>query len=82
MTTDISAGSVADAAPEPATSGYASAALAFSIVGAVLLGVFCAIAALTEPDTSLQGRREAIAALAISAGWVALVLAAVHGHPM
>lgn len=52
MTTDMSHEIVADAVPEPATSGYASAALAFSMVGAVLLGVFCAIAALTQPDTT------------------------------
>lgn len=44
MSTSLAPGAVADAAPEPATSCYASAALVFSVVGAVLLGVFCAIA--------------------------------------
>lgn len=44
---------------------------AFSIVGAVVLGVFCAIAALTQPETGAKGRREAILALVISAAWVA-----------
>ncbi|MDP7725783.1 hypothetical protein [Mycobacterium sp. TY814] len=82
MTTNFSRKAVVGAAPEPATSGYASAALVFSIVGAVLLGVFCAIAALLQPETLPQGRREAIAALVISATWVVVAVAALHGSSM
>lgn len=71
MTTSLATEAVAVAAPEPATGCYASAALVFSVIGAVLLGVFCAIAALRQPETHPHGRREAIAALVISAAWVA-----------
>jgi hypothetical protein len=86
MSTSLAPGAVADAAPEPATSCYASAALVFSVVGAVLLGVFCAIAALRQPETHPHGRREAIAALVISAvwvaGWVVVAVAVMRGSLM
>lgn len=82
MTTGLATEAVADAAPEPATSCYASAALVFSVIGAVLLGVFCAIAALRQPETHPHGRREAIAALVISAAWVAVAVAVMRGSLM
>ncbi|WP_231513528.1 hypothetical protein [Mycobacterium paragordonae] len=82
MTISVATKAVADAAPEPATSCYASAALVFSVVGAVLLGVFCAIAALRQPETHPHGRREAIAALVISAAWVAVAVAVMRGSLM
>nr|WP_156770795.1 hypothetical protein [Mycobacterium gordonae] len=82
MSISVATKAVADAAPEPATSCYASAALVFSVVGAVLLGVFCAIAALTQPETHPRGRREAIAALVISAAWVVVTVAVMRGSLM
>jgi hypothetical protein len=40
--------SVTNTAPRRATNAYASAALAFGVVGAVVLSVICAVAALCE----------------------------------
>jgi hypothetical protein len=73
MTNSYQIEALANAAPMPVM-----AALAFSIVGALVLGVMCAIAALTQAETRSEGRGEAAVALAISAGWVGLVVALVN----
>ncbi|ETW25613.1 hypothetical protein [Mycobacterium gastri] len=72
--------SVAGAAPEHATNVYASAAFAFSVVGALVLSVVCAITALVQIKNPDEGRGLAIAALATSAGWVALLFALARAH--
>ncbi|KZS80376.1 hypothetical protein A4G29_11675 [Mycobacterium kansasii] len=72
--------SVASTAPERATNGYASAAFAFSVVGALVLSVVCAITALVQIKNPDEGRGLAIAGLAISAAWVALLSALAHAH--
>ncbi|KAA1251119.1 hypothetical protein F0Q45_05960 [Mycobacterium simiae] len=65
-------------ASEHDSNMYASASFAFAVGGAVVLSVICAIAALAQVKERGEGRGEAIAGLAISAGWVALVLALAH----
>lgn len=69
-----------DDATEHEANMYASAAFAFAVGGAVVLSVICAIAALAQVKTSGEGRGEAIAGLAISAGWIALFLTLAHWH--
>jgi hypothetical protein len=72
--------SVAQAAAASPTNAYASAAFAFSLVGAVGLSVICAIAALFQIKTAQEGRGLAIAGLIVSAGWIALFFALAHSH--
>jgi uncharacterized membrane protein len=62
------------------TNSYASAALAFSMVGAVVLSVILAIAALCQVKNPGEGRGQAIAGLAVSAGWIVLLFALARAH--
>ncbi|WP_373138283.1 hypothetical protein [Mycobacterium marinum] len=81
MTTiDVQPVSASPAAPVRETNVYASAALAFGMVGAVVLSVICAIAALVDSKKSDQGRAEAIAGLVMSASWAAVLFALAHWH--
>ncbi|RFZ16620.1 hypothetical protein MML61_25570 [Mycobacterium marinum] len=81
MTTiDVQPASASSGAPVRETNVYASAALAFGMVGAVVLSVICAIAALADSKNSDQGRGEAIAGLVMSAGCVAVLFALAHWH--
>ncbi|OBJ50756.1 hypothetical protein [Mycobacterium sp. 1423905.2] len=67
---------------EPVRDGnaYASAALAFGMVGAVVLSVICAIAALSQIKGWEEGRGEALAGLGVSAAWVVMVVSLAHAH--
>ncbi|CAM4113314.1 hypothetical protein MB901379_04580 [Mycobacterium basiliense] len=78
--TSYQPGAAAQAAPARCTNVYAAAALAFGMVGAVVLSVICAIAALAQSRTSDDGRGEAIAGLVISAGWVSVLFVLTHWH--
>jgi hypothetical protein len=72
--------SVPRVAPERVTNSYASAALAFSMVGAVVSSVILAIAALCQVKNPGEGRGQAIAGLAVSAGWIVLLFALARAH--
>lgn len=67
--------SVPRLAPERATNSYASASLAFRMLEAVILSAIPAVAALCQVKNPGEGRGQAIAGLAVSAGWIVLLFA-------
>ncbi|BBX99316.1 hypothetical protein [Mycobacterium lacus] len=72
--------SVANTAPQRATNAYALAALAFGVVGAVVLSVICAVAALCEIENRDEGRGLAVAGLLVSAGWIVVLSMLAGAH--
>ncbi|GFG65987.1 hypothetical protein MKUB_34770 [Mycobacterium kubicae] len=71
---------VVQTAPVRPGNAYASAALAFGLVGAVVLSVICAIAALSQIQGWEEGRGEALAGLGISVAWIVTVVSLAHAH--